>query len=66
MQNVWEKEYVEMKKHFFQWPSGNNIKIATLASFESLIPSVTCNSVLCYFFPEIFWDQSSFKKRKLG
>ena len=57
MQNMWGKGYVQMKKkHFFQWHSGKNIKIATSAQFESPNPSATWNSKLCYFFPEIFGD----------
>ena len=42
------------KNNFFQWHSGNNVKTATPAYFESLFPSVTWNSELCHFFLEFF------------
>ena len=52
-----KKGYVQMEKvFFFQWHSGNNIKIANPAKFKSPDPSATWNSELCYFFPEIFVD----------
>ena len=34
------------KTNFFQWHSGNNVKIATPAEFEYQIPSLTWNSEL--------------------
>ena len=50
-----KKGYVEMEKvFFFQWHSGNNIKIANPAKFKSPDPSATWNSELCYFFHD-FW-----------
>ena len=49
---MWEKWDVDEKTFFFQWHSGNNVKIATPAEYQ--IPSVKWNSELCYFFREIF------------
>ena len=67
MQNMWEKSDVEMKKQiFFQWHSGNNVKIATPAEFEYQIPSLTWNSELCYFFREIFGSPSHLEQSDLS
>ena len=50
--------YRDEKTNFFQWHSGNNVKIATPAEFEYQIPSLTWNSELCSYFREIFGSPS--------
>ena len=52
--HVGKMGFRDERTHFFQWHSGNNVKIANPAEFEYQIPSLTWSSELCYVFRNIF------------